>query len=141
MRADDNIGPIKGILIIIFVAVTFTLVIAWFCMEQAEKKSKAEYSEAEPIIVNIQSVNLQSERDGKFILGLGWKSDEKAYYVYQISDDGGKKLVKYSAEYVTIYDNLDNGEQPYMDITNRYDIKMYLPKETVTEEYDVDVGN
>ncbi len=140
MRADDNIGPIKGILIIIFVAVTFTLVIAWFCMEQAEKKSKAEYSEAEPIIVNIQSVNLQSERDGKFILGLGWESDKKAYYVYQITDDGGKKLVKYSAEYVTIYDNLDNGEQPYMDITNRYDIKMYLPKETVTEEYDVDVG-
>lgn len=95
---------------------------------------------SEPVIINIQSVNLQSEKGGKFILGLGWEADGKVYYVYKITDDGGKKLVKYSAEYVTIYDNLNNGEQPYMDITNRYDIKMYLPKGTVTEEYNVDVG-
>lgn len=95
---------------------------------------------SEPVIINIQSVNLQSEKGGKFILGLGWEADEQVYYIYEITDDGGKKLVKYSAEYVTIYDNLDNGEQPYMDTTDMYDIKMYLPKGTVTEEYDVDVG-
>lgn len=138
MFENDNFAP-KMLLIIIAVSMIFVLgLVSDKMYEQSEQSEQPEQSE--PIIVNIQSVNLQSERDGKFILGLGWEGDEKAYYVYQITDDGGKKLTKYSAEDVTIYDNLDNGEQPYMDITNRYDIKMYLPKGTITEEYDVDVG-
>lgn len=131
----DNISPIKAVLILILVFLIFALILF---IVKMPKELNVEQSE--PIIVNIQSVDIQSERDGGFILALGWEGDEKAYYVYQITDDGGKKLTKYSAEDVTIYDNLDNGEQPYMDITNRYDIKMYLPKGTITEEYDVDVG-
>lgn len=102
-------------------------------------ESAETLSQSEPTIVNIQSVDIQSERDGRFILGLGWEADEKAYYVYQITDDGGKKLTKYLAEDVTIYDNLDDGKQPYMDITDKHNIKMYLPKGTITEEYDVDI--
>lgn len=129
---DDKIFKISMTFIFLM-----TLTILAIGLKELDEPAKTT---SEPVIINIQSVNLQSEKEGKFILGLGWETDGKVYYVYKITDDGGKKLVKYSAEYVTIYDNLNNGEPPYMDITNRYDIKMYLPKGTVTEEYNVDVG-
>lgn len=139
LRMNDEIFDEKFRLFIVIGFIILILLVSAVAVGLIKLPEPVE-TPSEPVIINIQSVNLQSEKGGKFILGLGWEADGKVYYVYKITDDGGKKLVKYSAEYVTIYDNLNNGEQPYMDITNRYDIKMYLPKGTVTEEYNVDVG-
>lgn len=139
MRADDDINPIISVLLVIIVGILiFGLYIFFYSLEETKK---AEQSETEPIIVKIQSVDIQSEKSGSFILCLGWETNEKVYYVYEITDDRGKKLVKYSAEDVTIYDNLESGEQPYVDITDKYNIKMYLPQGTITEEYDVKERN
>lgn len=88
--------------------------------------------------IPIQSVNIGNENSGRFILGIGWSGDEQYYYVYQINEDGGKQLKKYDASGVVIYDDLDENEEPYLDRSG-YQVKMYLPKDTIKEEYDVDI--
>lgn len=96
--------------------------------------------ETERKIVEIQSVDLRTTNNGEFALGFGYIDDDEYYYVYQITDDSGKKLEKYKANYVTIYDNLEEGKQPYIDITDLGNIKMYLPKNIIKEEYDVNIN-
>ena len=90
-------------------------------------------------IVEIYSVDLEANGKGNFVLGCGNYNEKQYYFVYQATDDGGKKLQKYYYDDVTIYDNLETDEQPYMDITYSWDVKMYLPKDSIIQKYDVNL--
>lgn len=123
------IGSIVGVLIGILL---FGLL--RFCIDKLviQKENDKE-------IVEIYSVDLEANGKGSFILGCGNYKDEPYYYVYQATDDSGKKLQRYHYDYVTIYDNLEADEQPYMDITYSWDVKMYLPKDSIIQKYDVNL--
>lgn len=80
---------------IVAYVLTLIVVILWiFTFKKVEnEKSQNEYnSMTEQEIVMIHSVDLENQQNGIFILGLGWETGEKVYYVYKITDDGGKKL-------------------------------------------------
>ena len=125
----DVIGTIIGILIgILFV------VLLCFCIDKLVIKNVNDKE-----IVEIYSVDLEANDKGNFVLGCGNYKDEQYYFVYQATDDGGKKLQKYYYDDVTIYDNLEADEQPYMDITYSWDVKMYLPKDSIIQKYDVNL--
>ena len=125
----DVIGTIIGILIgILFV------VLLCFCIDKLVIKTVNDKE-----IVEIYSVDLEANGKGNFVLGCGSCDDEQYYFVYQATDDGGKKLQKYYYDDVTIYDNLEADEQPYMDITYSWDVKMYLPKDSIIQNYDVNL--
>lgn len=123
------IGSIIGVLIGILL---FGLL--RFCIDKLviQKENDKE-------IVEIYSVDLEASGKGSFILGCGNYKDEPYYFVYQATDDGGKKLQRYHYDYVTIYDNLEADEQPYIDITYSWEVKMYLPKDSIIQKYDVNL--
>ena len=123
------IGSILGVLTGILLAVLLR-----FCIDKLVIKNVNDKE-----IVEIYSVDLEDNGKGNFVLGCGSCDDEQYYFVYQATDDGGKKLQKYYYDDVTIYDNLETDEQPYMDITYSWDVKMYLPKDSIIQKYDVNL--
>lgn len=95
---------------------------------------------------SISSTNYDEDIEGEslqFIIGKGSVSEKGYYVVYQILEDGGKKLLKLDAEKTIIYDNLEEGEMPYVElgkknISGEYlQIKLYVPKGTIQEKYDL----
>lgn len=90
----------------------------------------------------ILSAKLDNETNGSFILGFGSFKNKEYYVVYKVNEDGGKQLTKYNVEDTTIYDNLSEGEQTYAEVTYNkngtiIEVKLYLPKETIKENYDL----
>jgi len=118
-RLINVICSIIGVLIAILFLVLLCFIIDKLISKKANDKE----------IVEIYSVDLEANGKGNFVLGCGNYNEKQYYFVYQATDDGGKKLQKYYYDDVTIYDNLEADEQPYMDITYSWDVKMYLPKE------------
>lgn len=123
----------KIIAIIIFTICIITII------TNITGKGKRKIIIRENEIVEIYSVDLKTNGKGSFVLGCGNYEDEQYYFVYQATDDGGKKLQKYYYDDVTIYDNLEADEQLYMDITYSWDVKMYLPKDSIIQKYDVNL--
>ena len=128
-RLINVICSIIGVLIAILFLVLLCFIIDKLISKKANDKE----------IVEIYSVDLEANGKGNFVLGCGNYKDEQYYFVYQATDDGGKKLQKYYYDDVTIYDNLETDEQPYMDITYSWDVKMYLPKDSIIQKYDVNL--
>lgn len=128
-RLINVICSIIGVLIAILFLVLLCFIIDKLISKKANDKE----------IVEIYSVDLEANGKGNFVLGCGNYKDEQYYFVYQATDDGGKKLQKYYYDDVTIYDNLEADEQPYMDITYSWDVKMYLPKDSIIQKYDVNL--
>lgn len=128
-RLINVICSIIGVLIAILFLVLLCFIIDKLISKKANDKE----------IVEIYSVDLEANGKGNFVLGCGSCDDEQYYFVYQATDDGGKKLQKYYYDDVTIYDNLETDEQPYMDITYSWDVKMYLPKDSIIQKYDVNL--
>ena len=128
-RLINVICSIIGVLIAILFLVLLCFIIDKLISKKANDKE----------IVEIYSVDLEANDKGNFVLGCGNYKDEQYYFVYQATDDGGKKLQKYYYDDVTIYDNLEADEQPYMDITYSWDVKMYLPKDSIIQKYDVNL--
>ena len=123
------ICSIIGVLIAILFLVLLCFIIDKLISKKANDKE----------IVEIYSVDLEANGKGNFVLGCGNYNEKQYYFVYQATDDGGKKLQKYYYDDVTIYDNLETDEQPYMDITYSWDVKMYLPKDSIIQKYDVNL--
>lgn len=79
----------------------------------------------------------------RFVLGKGSVSEKGYYVVYQILDDGGKKLLKLDVEKTIIYDILEVGDTPYVELGERdiygdyLNIRLYVPKGTIQQEYDL----
>ena len=128
-RLINVICSIIGVLIAILFLVLLCFIIDKLISKKANDKE----------IVEIYSVDLEDNGKGNFVLGCGSCDDEQYYFVYQATDDGGKKLQKYYYDDVTIYDNLETDEPPYMDITYSWDVKMYLPKDSIIQKYDVNL--
>ena len=126
-RLINVICSIIGVLIAILFLVLLCFIIDKLISKKANDKE----------IVEIYSVDLEANGKGNFVLGCGNYNEKQYYFVYQATDDGGKKLQKYYYDDVTIYDNLEADEQPYMDITYSWDVKMYLPKDFIIQKYDV----
>lgn len=76
------IGSILGVLTGIFLAVLLR-----FCIDKLVIKNANDKE-----IVEIYSVDLKTNGKGSFVLGCGNYEDEQYYFVYQATDDGGKKL-------------------------------------------------
>ena len=128
-RQINVICSIIGVLIAILFLVLLCFIIDKLISKKANDKE----------IVEIYSVDLEANGKGNFVLGCGNYNEKQYYFVYQATDDGGKKLQKYYYDDVTIYDNLETDEQPYMDITYSWDVKMYLPKDSIIQKYDVNL--
>ena len=128
-RLINVICSIIGVLIAILFLVLLCFIIDKLISKKANDKE----------IVEIYSVDLEANGKGNFVLGCGNYNEKQYYFVYQATDDGGKKLQKYYYDDVTIYDNLETAEQPYMDITYSWDVKMYLPKDSIIQKYDVNL--
>ena len=128
-RLIDVICSIIGILI----AILFVVLLC-FCIDKLVIKTVNDKE-----IVEIYSVDLEANGKGNFVLGCGNYNEKQYYFVYQATDDGGKKLQKYYYDDVTIYDNLEADEQPYMDISYSWEVKMYLPKDFIIQKYDVNL--
>ncbi|MBS6316258.1 MAG: hypothetical protein KH444_12010 [Ruminococcus sp.] len=128
-RLINVICSIIGVLIAILFLVLLCFIIDKLISKKANDKE----------IVEIYSVDLEANGKGNFVLGCGNYNEKQYYFVYQATDDGGKKLQKYYYDDVTIYDNLETDEQPYMDITYSWDVKMYLPKDSIIQKYDVNL--
>jgi len=128
-RLINVICSIIGVLIAILFLVLLCFIIDKLISKKANDKE----------IVEIYSVDLEANGKGNFVLGCGNYNEKQYYFVYQATDDGGKKLQKYYYDDVTIYDNLEADEQPYMDITYSWDVKMYLPKDSIIQKYDVNL--
>ena len=128
-RLINVICSIIGVLIAILFLVLLCFIIDKLISKKANDKE----------IVEIYSVDLEANGKGNFVLGCGNYNEKQYYFVYQATDDGGKKLQKYYYDDVTIYDNLETDEQPYMDITYSWDVKLYLPKDSIIQKYDVNL--
>ena len=128
-RLINVICSIIGVLIAILFLVLLCFIIDKLISKKANDKE----------IVEIYSVDLEANGKGNFVLGCGNYNEKQYYFVYQATDDGGKKLQKYYYDDVTIYDNLEADEQPYMNITYSWDVKMYLPKDSIIQKYDVNL--
>lgn len=128
-RLINVICSIIGVLIAILFLVLLCFIIDKLISKKANDKE----------IVEIYSVDLEANGKGNFVLGCGNYNEKQYYFVYQATDDGGKKLQKYYYDDVTIYDNLETDEQPYMDITYSWEVKMYLPKDFIIQKYDVNL--
>lgn len=128
-RLINVICSIIGVLIAILFLVLLCFIIDKLISKKANDKE----------IVEIYSVDLEANGKGNFVLGCGNYNEKQYYFVYQATDYGGKKLQKYYYDDVTIYDNLETDEQPYMDITYSWDVKMYLPKDSIIQKYDVNL--
>ncbi len=128
-RLINVICSIIGVLI----AILFLVLLCFIIDKLISKKANGKE------IVEIYSVDLEANGKGNFVLGCGNYNEKQYYFVYQATDDGGKKLQKYYYDDVTIYDNLETDEQPYMDITYSWDVKMYLPKDSIIQKYDVNL--
>lgn len=128
-RLINVICSIIGVLIAILFLVLLCFIIDKLISKKANDKE----------IVEIYSVDLEANGKGNFVLGCGNYNEKQYYFVYQATDDGGKKLQKYYYDDVTIYDNLETDEQPYMDITYSWDVKMYFPKDSIIQKYDVNL--
>ena len=61
---------------------------------------------------------------------------------YRLTEDGGKVYYKLPRQKVIIYDTLEEGEQPYVEIiTTGYtsETKLYIPQNTVEKEINLDL--
>lgn len=107
--------------------------------------SKNEVVETSKYLIVSVKYNEQVEGEYRsFILGKGEVSEISYYVVYQVLEDGGKKLVKLETDDTIIYDNLNDSDEPYVEYDkNKYDeilaIRLYVPKGTITQDYDLSV--
>jgi hypothetical protein len=95
----------------------------------------------------LQSVVLDNNFEGSFVLGTGMLNGESYYIAYEIQSDGGKILKKYDADSVIVYDTLEHGDTPYLKksisgfLGTNVEIKLYVPKDTIDKNLDIDLSN
>ena len=88
------------------------------------------------------SLDINSEVNGRFILGGGRINEKQCYCAYEMLEDEGKKLFKMDAAVTVIYDKLDENDMAYAEIdTNGWgetvSVRLYVPKGTIVQEYDL----
>ncbi|OOM69518.1 hypothetical protein [Clostridium sp. BL-8] len=93
----------------------------------------------------IQSSSLDNSVSGSFVLGTGTLDDTTYFVTYVIQDDGGKVLEKYDSSEVVVYDDIENGDCPYITKTISgflgLDVKInfHVPKDTVNKSLDINL--
>lgn len=95
--------------------------------------------------IELASIDVTSNIEGRFYLGSGRINEKEYYAAYKILTDGGKKLYKMDATITTIYENLEENEIAYAEeIRDGFgyleEIKLYIPKNTIKQEYDFSIG-
>lgn len=93
---------------------------------------------------NLQG-NFISASGGSFILGSGEIKNKQYYIAYKVLEDGGKQVFKMPIEKTVIYDTLDSGSGAYAEIDETKisgikSIKIYVPKGTITQKYDLSLN-
>ena len=138
----------------IFRAAAVIILLIWLTGKAGDKMS--EYSErvkevhneiesyVETEMINIVTLNYETDIKGSFILGFGNMSTKKYYVAYKVLDDGGKQLIEMDAEDVIIYDSLGNDEQAYLEIDKNYygretAKRLYIPQNTIIEDYELKI--
>lgn len=94
--------------------------------------------------IELASIDVTSNIEGRFYLGSGRINEKEYYAAYKILTDGGKKLYKMDASVTTIYENLEENEMAYAEeIRDGFgylkEIKLYIPKNTIKQEYDFSI--
>ena len=90
----------------------------------------------------ILSINISNKAEGSFVLGVGTVKNKEYYIAYEVLKDNGKKLVKIPIDNSVIYDILEDEENAYIEIVTNglrqeVETKIYVPKGTITKEYDM----
>lgn len=139
MYIDDLME--KVISILVFILLLFAIIIS--CLDFVQicygKSAKIETEE-------IYSIGIKSSNNGNFVLGTGSVSGKLYYVTYKKLDNGGKQLVKYPAEKTVIFETLNDNENTYVEVSksimgNIMTINLYLPKNTIIEEYSINLNN
>lgn len=96
---------------------------------------------------NLQSVVLDNNLEGTFILGTGMLNGESYYITYEIQSDGGKILRKYDSSSVIVYDTLEHGDTAYLNksisgfLGTNIEVKLYVPKDTINKSLDINLSS
>lgn len=137
---NDNEGEIFSVCAVMIIVVCIGMLIysAYSDIKEIQKVTNEVFTYE----VELMSLDLQSDIQGSFILGSGSVNSEHCYAAYQILDDGGKKLFTMPAYKTVIYDTLESEDGAYAVIEEKtfggiQKIKLYVPKGTITQEYDL----
>lgn len=93
----------------------------------------------------IQSAVLNDSTSGFFVLGTGVLDGTTYFVTYEIQDDGGKVLRKYDSSDVIVYDDIENGDCPFLVKTmsgflgSDFKVCFHVPKGTVNKSLDINL--
>lgn len=155
---DNNLGK-SDFFSKIVCGVCFCIVVVFLCLCFTDAGKEAlhrhvQAKEEQKNTITTETVRLfslvlnsetQGENKGFFWLGTGYvKGDfetEHFYVAYEVLEDGGKRLIKFPSDTTVIYDTLGDGEEAYAKIDKDYygrqKIRLYVPKGTMYQEFDL----
>ena len=92
--------------------------------------------------VELYSIETTAETSGLFTLGCGKINDTDYYWCYREVEDGGKQRYKFEVDKTTVYETLQRGDQPYVEvITDGFkqlvEYKLYVPENTIMQTTDL----
>lgn len=92
--------------------------------------------------VELYSIETTAEISGSFTLGRGTINNTDYYWCYRELEDGGKQRYKFEVDKTTVYENLQSGDRPYVEvITDGFnqlvEYRLYVPKNTIMQTTDL----
>jgi len=83
----------------------------------------------------LHSLSTSKDLSGSFVIGIGNVGTDFYYYVYVEQPDGSIKFQSLKAKYVSVFQTNDT---PRLECgINGYDCNMYIPENTIKQEYKV----
>jgi len=89
------------------------------------------------------AINNSTQTSGHFFLGCGTIDEEAVFYFYTRDKDGAIKLRDRVAQFCTVYEDVPEGETPYVilyeTLTSGPAAKFHVPKGSVVQNFTLDV--
>lgn len=137
MHDSDPISLIFGIIIcIVLVGILASGVKGSYnILKDAENNTSTE-------IIPLAAIETKSDIAGRFYLGHANIEETPYYYCYRVNKDSSKELYKMPMDKTKIYETLSPDKQAYAEETRNdlgtiTDIKLYVPVNTIQEEYNL----
>lgn len=92
--------------------------------------------------VELYSIETTAETSGSLALGCGTINNTDYYWCYREVEDGGKQRYKFEVDKTTVYENLQSGDRPYVEvITDGFnqivECRLYVPENTIIQTTDL----
>ena len=125
--------------IVICVALCVTFI--WGGVKVYKLLNSAE-NETYTNVVHVAAIKTKNDIEGHIYLRAGSVKEESYYYCYKVNDDGSKELYKIKMDTTKVYETLKQNDQPYVEeirdgLGFLKENKLYVPQNTIKEEYDL----